>query len=78
MTFYQELQLNQLTSATKIEAEDGKQAYTYNYSYKYDKKGNQIEAVDGKEGTTSIYEYDIENQLIHVKTLKNSKKVSEE
>lgn len=70
--------LNQLTSATKIEAEDGKQAYTYNYSYKYDKKGNQIEAVDGKEGTTSIYEYDIENQLIHVKTLKNSKKVSEE
>ena len=70
--------LNQLTSATKIKAEDGKRAYTYNYSYKYDKKGNQIEAVDGKEGTTSIYEYDIENQLIHVKTLKNSKKVSEE
>jgi RHS repeat-associated protein len=70
--------LNQLKSATRIESEDGKNAKTYSYSYRYDKKGNQVEAIDGKAGTTTSYEYDVENQLIHVRIDKNGTKVSEE
>ncbi len=70
--------LNQLKSATRIESEDGNNAKTYSYSYRYDEKGNQVEAIDGKAGTTTSYEYDVENQLTHVRIDKNGTKVSEE